>query len=114
MSGDAYSHYAENPNVEFRVNGGKMNHKRLFLGSLFLTVGLIAPMAIRANAAPSPQVSVRFYDRDHRDYHNWDDREVHYYSDYRVSHPRYAVEFSRTSRRQQREYWRWRHNQPDR
>ena len=90
-----------------------MHRKGLFLSSLFLTVALVAPMARKANAAP-PQVSIRFYDRDHHDYHNWDDREGRYYTDYRVEHPRYAVRFYRTSRRQRREYWRWRHNQRDR
>jgi hypothetical protein len=90
-----------------------MNCKRLFLSSVFLTAALIAPMAIGANATP-PQVSIRFYDRDHHDYHNWDDREGRYYNDYRVEHPRYAVNFSKTSRSQQRQYWRWRHTQPDR
>jgi hypothetical protein len=34
-------------------------------------------------AGPKPQeASVRVYDRDHRDYHNWDDREDHAYRRY--------------------------------
>jgi hypothetical protein len=90
-----------------------MHRKSLFLSSLFLSAVLVAPMALIANAAPQG-VTLRFYDRDHRDYHNWDDREGRYYSDYRVEHPRYAVSFSKTNRRQQREYWKWRHQQRDR
>jgi hypothetical protein len=89
-----------------------MHRKKLFASSLFLTAGLIAPMAITANAAPQ-KVSVRVYDRDHKDYHNWDDREVHSYSLFRGEHPKYNVTFSKTKRNQQREYWSWRHEHPD-
>src|ERR1700681_2494968 len=99
--------------MEFRVEGDKMHNKRLFLGSLFMAAALIAPLAISANAAPQ-RVSVRVYDRDHKDYHNWDDREVHSYSLFRGEHPRYNVTFSKTNRSQQREYWTWRHSHPDR
>jgi len=88
-----------------------MQNKKLLLASLFLGAALIAPMAIRTNAAP--QISVRFYDRDHKDYHNWDDREVRSYGVYRNDHPKYNVQFSKTSRSQQRDYWRWRHEHPD-
>ena len=89
-----------------------MHRKRLFVSSLFLTAGLIAPMAITANAAQQ-SVSVRVYDRDHKDYHNWDDREVHSYSVFRGEHPKYNVTFSKAKRNQQREYWNWRHDHPD-
>jgi hypothetical protein len=99
--------------MEFRIKGDKMHRKRLFLSSLFLTAALIAPLAIRTNAAPQG-VSLRIYDRDHRDYHNWDDRENRSYGHFREVHPKYNVTFSRTRRNQQREYWAWRHSHPDR
>jgi hypothetical protein len=90
-----------------------MYRKSLLISSLFLSAALVAPLAIRANAAPQ-HVSVRVYDRDHRDYHNWDDREVHSYQLFRGEHPKYNVTFNKTNRRQQREYWNWRHSHPDR
>ena len=99
--------------MEFRIEGDKMKRTKLFLSSLLLSAALVAPMAIIANAAPQG-VTLRFYDRDHHDYHNWDDREARYYSDYRREHPRYAVSFSKNRRNQQREYWKWRHTQHDR
>jgi hypothetical protein len=89
-----------------------MYRKSLGISSFFLAVAILAPAAIRANAA-TPQVVVRVYDRDHRDYHNWDDREIHSYGIFRADHPKYNVTFSRTSRRQQREYWNWRHAHGD-
>jgi hypothetical protein len=99
--------------MEFRVKGDKMFSKKLFLGSLFLGAALIAPMAIVANAAPQG-ISVRVYDRDHKDYHNWDDREQSSYMTFRSDHPKYNATFTKTHRGQQKEYWTWRHSHPDR
>ena len=90
-----------------------MQNKRLLLGSLLLGAALIAPMALITNAAPQG-VTLRFYDRDHKDYHNWDDREVHSYGVYRTDHPRYNANFAKNKRNQQRDYWTWRHSHPDR
>jgi hypothetical protein len=89
-----------------------MQRKKLFLSSLFLGAALIAPMAIVANAAPQG-ISVRVYDRDHKDYHNWDDREDRSYVAFRTEHPKYNVKFTKTSRSQQKTYWTWRHEHPD-
>jgi hypothetical protein len=89
-----------------------MNCKKLLLSSIFLGAALIAPMALVANAAPQA-ISVRVYDRDHKDYHNWDDREEHSYQTFRVEHPKYQVKFTKTKRNQQKEYWTWRHSHPD-
>jgi hypothetical protein len=89
-----------------------MYRKSLLISSLFLTAALVAPAAITANAAPQ-SVSIRVYDRDHKDYHNWDDREVHSYNLFRGDHPKYNVTFSKTNHREQRAYWNWRHEHPD-
>src|ERR1700736_4264747 len=60
-----------------------MHHIDRYIGSLLLAAAIAAPTAIMA--APKPQdanVQVRVYDRDHRDYHNWNDREDHAYRGY--------------------------------
>ena len=88
-----------------------MNRKGLFIAALFLTAALVAPLASKVSA--TPQVTVRFYDRDHKDYHNWDENEGRYYETYRHDHRGYSVEFKHTTREQQRAYWRWRHEHPD-
>ena len=98
--------------MEFRVEGDQMQSKRLFLSSVFLSAALIAPMAVKANAVPQG-ISVRVYDRDHKDYHNWDDREDHSYQQFRGDHPKYNVTFGKAKHNQQREYWTWRHAHPD-
>jgi len=107
----AYSLPAGIPNTEVTGQGDKMYRKGLLISSLFLTTALLAPAAIRAN--PAPQGRVRVYDRDHKDYHNWDDRESRSYETFRTDHPKYNATFGRTRRSQQRTYWNWRHEHPD-
>jgi hypothetical protein len=89
-----------------------MKRQGLFLAGLFLSAALLAPLATRTSATPQ-LVSVRVYDRDHKDYHNWDDRENRSYETYRRDHRGYNVTFTNGSRRQQSNYWKWRHEHPD-
>jgi hypothetical protein len=81
---------------------------------LILAAAIAAPTATLA--APKPQdasVQVRIYDRDHRDYHNWDDHEDRAYRRYLVvQHRPYRV-YHRQHYRVQRHYWNWRHSHPD-
>jgi hypothetical protein len=92
-----------------------MRSTHLYIGSLFLAAALAAPLATMA--APIPQdarVQIRVYDRHHRDYHNWDDRENHAWGVYLTDNHRHAHEYSRARRRERSEYWNWRHAHPDR
>jgi hypothetical protein len=84
------------------------------IGLLVFVAAIAAPTAIMA--APKPQdgsVQVRIYDRDHRDYHNWDDREDRAYRRYLVAQRRSYREYHRQHYRVQRHYWNWRHSHPD-
>jgi hypothetical protein len=66
---------------------------------------LVLPVAAQAQG-----ISLRFYDRSHKDYHRWNSDEDRRYREYlNEQHRRYRA-FSRTNRVQQREYWRWRHD----
>jgi hypothetical protein len=82
------------------------------IGTALLAAAVIAPTAIVANATPQ-EVRVRVYDRDHRDYHNWDDREDHAYRRYLGERHRTYREYNRQRAREQRNYWRWRHEHRD-
>ena len=91
-----------------------MHHAHRYISSIFLAATLVIPVAIMA--APKPQnasVQVRVYDRDHKDYHNWDDNENRAYTRYRSENPKVNIEFSKTSKKQQSQYWNWRHSHPD-
>jgi hypothetical protein len=69
----------------------------------FVTTVQAAP---RNQHAPASRV----YDRAHRDYHTWNANEDRAYRGYLSSQHRPYRSFSRSSRSQQQDYWRWRHN----
>ncbi len=104
--------------MEFANYGGTHVHiAAKCLGFLFLTAALTVSAAPKASAAQEVSVRVdhgRYYDRDHRDYHEWNDREDRSYRVYLGERHREYREFHHNSRREQSHYWRWRHNHPDR
>jgi hypothetical protein len=83
------------------------------IAALFLTAALAAPVAIMAAPAAQEQVSVRVYDRNHREYHNWDDNENHAWGVYLTNNHRHYHEYARANHREQDHYWNWRHDHPD-
>jgi hypothetical protein len=91
-----------------------MHRTNRYISSLFLAATLVIPVAIMA--APKPQnasVQVRVYDRDHRDYHNWDDREDRAYRGYLTEHHQTYRVYVKQNHRRQSQYWNWRHSHPD-
>ncbi|HXA78601.1 MAG TPA: hypothetical protein VNV41_15820 [Candidatus Acidoferrales bacterium] len=91
-----------------------MRHTHRYITSLFLAAALTAPVAIMA--APIPQeagVQVRVYDRDHKDYHNWDDHENRAWGIFLTNNHRKNHEYAKANRREQSNYWKWRHEHPD-
>ena len=92
-----------------------MQIKLPFLGSLALAtvLGLPAMMAVPASLQGQPVVQVRVYDRYHRDYHVWDDREDRAYRGYLVERHRPYVVYGRIGRPEQHRYWNWRHEHPE-
>jgi hypothetical protein len=91
-----------------------MHRPHHYLASLLLTAALAAPISIMA--VPVPQeasVQVRVYDKHHKDYHNWDDNENRAWNRYLVENHRDSHEFSRANKREQSQYWNWRHAHPD-
>jgi hypothetical protein len=89
------------------------NIVRIF-GTVVLAAAFVAPTSIMAAAAPQVGVTVRVYDRNHRDYHNWDDREDRAWGVYLTNNHRRHYEYSKANRREQNRYWAWRHNHRDR
>ena len=91
-----------------------MYHAHRYLSSLLLAAALVAPVAVMAAPAPQASIQLRVYDRDHRDYHNWDDREDRAYRGYLSDqHQNYRV-YNKQNHRTQTQYWNWRHSHPDR
>jgi hypothetical protein len=91
-----------------------MHRTHRYITSLFLAAALAAPLSVMAAASPQDAgVQVRVYDRDHRDYHNWDDREDHAYRGFLTERRETYREYNRQNHKTQRRYWKWRHEHPD-
>jgi hypothetical protein len=91
-----------------------MGLTRRYISSLIMAAVIAAPVAIMA--APGPQdagVQVRVYDSGHKDYHNWDDHENSAWGVYLSSNHKKSHEFSKSNKKEQSNYWNWRHSHPD-
>jgi hypothetical protein len=84
-----------------------------YISSLLLVAAIAAPTIVMATPKPQ-ELQVRVYDRDHRDYHNWDDREDRAYRRYYTERHKTYREYDKQRARDQRNYWKWRHEHPDR
>lgn len=116
MPFSAYSLQARTPTEEFAISEGHLNLTTKYLSFLFLTAALTASVAPKADAAQEVVVRVdhpRYYDHNHRDYHEWNDREDRSYRVYLGEHHRDYRESNRNSHHEQSNYWNWRHNHPD-
>ena len=90
-----------------------MHRVHRYISSLFLAAALATPVAIMAAEPQDGRDQVRVYDRDHKDYHTWDDKENRAYGQFRSENHKSSPEFSKASRKQQSQYWNWRHSHPD-
>lgn len=81
-----------------------------------LLVAAVVPAALIATEANAQEatVQVRVYDRNHKDYHNWDDREDRSYRNYLSEQHKDYREYNKQNRKEQDHYWNWRHSHPDR
>jgi hypothetical protein len=92
-----------------------MQRLNRYISSLLLAAAIVAPTALMAGPRPQEaRVQVRVYDRDHRDYHNWDDHEDHAYRGYLQERHKDYREYDKQNNREQKRYWNYRHTHPDR
>lgn len=96
-----------------------MHRAHRYLSFLSLAAALLAPAASMAKDGNQDDrrddsEHVRYYDRDHDDYHYWDDREDRAYRRYLAANHRTYRKFSSADTRVHRNYWNWRHSNPDR
>jgi hypothetical protein len=91
-----------------------MHRANRYITSLFLTAALAVPVAIMAT--PVPQESRdqhRVYDKEHMDYHNWDDNENHAWGQFLTENHKSSHEYSKANKKEQSQYWNYRHAHPD-
>jgi hypothetical protein len=83
---------------------------RRYLSTFLLGAAMCVPVVMQA-ADDHPK---RYYDRDKRDYHEWNEQEERAYRHWlqEERHGEYHP-WAKARRDEQREYWRWRHEHPD-
>lgn len=92
-----------------------------YFSSLILMAAMVGPVALGAtpiNARPGDGDDRnhrihRYYDRKHRDYHEWNEHESRAYVRWEAENHRRHREFVRRHRIEQTRYWSWRHRHPD-
>jgi hypothetical protein len=77
--------------------------------ALALVAALVSPVVISSTAQAQAGVELRIYDKNHKDYHNWNADEDKTYRAYLNDNHRKYRDFKRQSAAQQRAYWQWRH-----
>jgi hypothetical protein len=86
----------------------------LLFGTLSAAPAFAAPIAAQNHDDHAQrQQERRMYDDAHRDYHEWNGEEDRRYHEYMTAQHRKYKDFSRLSKKQQSEYWSWRHDHDD-
>jgi hypothetical protein len=83
-------------------------HRFFILSAFFVASAVLAPMAMKADDHPR-----RYYDRNGKDYHTWDDHEDRAYRVYLGEQHRDYLDFGKVRPAQQQEYFKWRHEHSD-
>jgi hypothetical protein len=78
----------------------------LILSGLLIAASVVVPVAMMAEDHHGEK---RYYDKEHRDYHYWNDGEDRNYRAYLVEQHRVCVPFIRLNVRRRNEYVRYRH-----
>ena len=81
--------------------------------ALLLGVALMGPAAIADDRHDERHNKQRYYDREHKDYHEWNEQEDRAYRHYLEEQHREYHDWTKANRKEQQEYWHWRHERPD-
>jgi hypothetical protein len=85
---------------------------RRYFSTLFLGAILCYPVMSHAAAAPDKD-DHRYYDAEHKDYHEWNENEDRAWRHWLEEQHRGYHDWAKANKREQREYWRWRHAHED-
>jgi hypothetical protein len=84
-----------------------------YLNALVLSASLLAASGAVAQDRDHDAQVKRYEDRAHKDSHEWNEAEDHAYRKYLEEHHRKYHEFDKANRKEQDDYWKWRHLHPD-
>jgi ribulose kinase len=86
-----------------------------FLQVALLGTALMAPVATVPTALKAADDHPkRYHDKEYKDDHEWNDREDRAYQKWLEEKHRVKREFAKLKAKEQSEYWKWRHEHPDR
>jgi hypothetical protein len=83
--------------------------RKLFVVVLSSFLFLIPARILAQYNYTHPEHYRRYYDRDYRDYHEWNEREARAWHRYWEQQHRREIAWERAKERERRAYWRWRH-----
>ena len=92
---------------------------RRFVGLFLLGVALATPVVTRADddnkhhGERNRERDRRYYDAQRHDWHEWNAQEDRAYRQYMQERRQEYRDYGRLNKKQQREYWEWRHNHRD-
>ena len=78
----------------------------VILGGLLMAASVVGPVAMMAEDHHGEK---RYYDKEHHDYHYWNEGEDRQYRAYLVEQHRVYVPFIRVNVRRRNEYFKYRH-----
>ncbi len=78
-----------------------------FLTSLIFAGALAAPLIVSA------QPPHKYYDKTHKDYHEWNSNEDNMYHQFLTERHVKVHEFEKAKPSEQQAYWKWRHEHGD-
>lgn len=79
-----------------------------------LSVALLTPVYVNAQDHDRDEHhDQRYYDKEHKDYHQWNAHEDRAWRIYWEQEHRPYVDWDRASEAQRQSYWNWRHNHSD-
>jgi len=76
--------------------------------ALLLAIGLTTPLVLADD-----QNNKRYYDKTHKDYHQWNENEDKSYNVFLGEKHIQVHVFSKAKPAEQQQYWNWRHDHPD-
>ncbi len=86
--------------------------KKLFLLTA-IGAGIVITLPTSVLAQDHDHDDHRFYDRGHKDYHEWNDHEDRAWHMYWEQRHRPYIAWERANERQRQRYWAWRHEHSD-
>jgi len=84
-----------------------------YLTVLFLSAALAGSVSVRADDHRSDKQTKQYYDKEGRDYHEWNQNEDQVYHQYLADNHKKDRDFAKTTRGEKKDYFKWRHDHPD-